>query len=764
MRIKTKIAIGTGTILSIGIASMAIIYGGLSEVRQALGQFTDVKEPIHSATHEMEINVNGLALAVLKYRIEPSPQHLRDIEEDERDFEVFYARYSRLLGTQKEANLAREIRRLFEELKSVTGAVIAAIDEQTSAFSTVDARFEEMDAVMDDALSRRIRPGDPERLAKLEAVNALEADLAEVGLWLANYRRTHAEEYKDLIKANKREFLGSLERLRALGLTDGEREAAATLGATFARTITGVEALMASEGRLHRDLGRLVGLRDAIDELVDEELQILSRQSLHEPWRGAEVVTRRVLWRIGWLIPLFLLSAVGASAVLARSITAPVRQLMRGTRAIRDGDMDHRITPVSRDEFAELAGEFNRMAARLRETTVSKGLLQASEHQLRESVVSLRAEIAERRRVEAERLRLQAEVQASEVEWRSTFDAIDSPIIILDGEGRVSRMNRAASELAGPRGGTPAGRPVEALGSGQPWQAAGELMGAIRGDRAGATLQVRDENSGRHWDVAVGRIAGPELQEGRILIVAREITPLVELQASLRRAETMTVMGELVSGVAHQVRNPLFGISSVLDAMGVRFGGREDIGRYLTVLREQVERLGALMQELLEYGKPPGDGRHPGPIGEVIAEAARICGPLAARLGVRVECRIGPGIPPVKMDRTRLVRVFENLLENAIQHTPAGGEVAVESRAATAEGPGWIECAVCDTGPGFRAEELDRAFDPFFTRRHGGTGLGLSIVQRIVDEHGGRVFAGNRDEGGASLTVRLPASPPGSPS
>jgi signal transduction histidine kinase len=100
------------------------------------------------------------------------------------------------------------------------------------------------------------------------------------------------------------------------------------------------------------------------------------------------------------------------------------------------------------------------------------------------------------------------------------------------------------------------------------------------------------------------------------------------------------------------------------------------------------------------------------------------------------------------------VQVFHNLVENAVQHSPRGGAVEVEV-AAEEE---WIVCAVRDGGPGFREGDLERLFEPFFSRRIGGTGLGLSIVQRIVDEHRGRIAAANRPEGGAVLTLRLPVA------
>jgi signal transduction histidine kinase len=129
---------------------------------------------------------------------------------------------------------------------------------------------------------------------------------------------------------------------------------------------------------------------------------------------------------------------------------------------------------------------------------------------------------------------------------------------------------------------------------------------------------------------------------------------------------------------------------------------------------------------------------------------------VASARGVRLIDRIPDTLPPVRLDRDRLFRVFHNLLENAIQHSSPGDEVVVSSRVLGSDGSAWIECAVADSGPGFQAEDLPHIFEPFFTRRRDGTGLGLSIVHRIAHEHGGEVVAQNRPVGGALMTVRLP--------
>jgi signal transduction histidine kinase len=112
------------------------------------------------------------------------------------------------------------------------------------------------------------------------------------------------------------------------------------------------------------------------------------------------------------------------------------------------------------------------------------------------------------------------------------------------------------------------------------------------------------------------------------------------------------------------------------------------------------------------------------------------------------------------MDRDRLRQVFENLIDNAIQHSTAGHAVTVSAHEARQGNQVWVECAIEDEGRGFTTDDLPQVFEPFFTRRQGGTGLGLSIVQRIVEQHAGRVTAANRPQGGARLTVRLPRAEP----
>lgn len=225
------------------------------------------------------------------------------------------------------------------------------------------------------------------------------------------------------------------------------------------------------------------------------------------------------------------------------------------------------------------------------------------------------------------------------------------------------------------------------------------------------------------------------------------------------RLQMMGALGHLVGGLAHEVRNPLFAISGTLEAAlsGLDHSPQhQQIRQILDTLQEPVSRLSELMSELLEYGKPLNRNLAEGSLNEVLYRAVADCGALAAAAGVSLNLELGAGDLRVAMIRRRLLMALTNLVQNAIQHTPRGGKVDVETMEWCEDGRCWARCRFLDSGEGFQENDLPRLFEPFFTRRCGGTGLGLSIVQRVTEEHQGRIVAANHPQGGAMMTMDLP--------
>jgi signal transduction histidine kinase len=244
-------------------------------------------------------------------------------------------------------------------------------------------------------------------------------------------------------------------------------------------------------------------------------------------------------------------------------------------------------------------------------------------------------------------------------------------------------------------------------------------------------------------------------------LLEEERESAVRLQATLQRQEALSAMGSLVGGVAHEVRNPLFGISATLDALEARGGSGRPSGSLLEVMREQVQRLHGLMKDLLDYGRPVKTSeleRHR--ISEVVERAIRACSTASQQAGVRIELVGEAGESVVLIEEDRLVQALANVVQNAVEHTPRGGSVRVTVEAKTSGVHAGVSCAVHDSGPGFDPDHLPHVFEPFFTHRRGGTGLGLSIVHRIVEQHSGQVDAANDPGGGGVVTVWLPSGAP----
>jgi signal transduction histidine kinase len=162
------------------------------------------------------------------------------------------------------------------------------------------------------------------------------------------------------------------------------------------------------------------------------------------------------------------------------------------------------------------------------------------------------------------------------------------------------------------------------------------------------------------------------------------------------------------------------------------------------------------MEELLEYGKPFRGELYLVSLEEMIARSVRACTPAAEVAQINLESKVEDALPKVRIDRRRLSKVFVNLIENAIQHSPQKGSVTIDARRINDGNHEWVQCAIKDSGAGIPDDDLTKIFEPFFSKRRGGTGLGLAIAQRIMQEHGGKLIAGNNPEGGACMIARFP--------
>jgi PAS domain S-box-containing protein len=365
-------------------------------------------------------------------------------------------------------------------------------------------------------------------------------------------------------------------------------------------------------------------------------------------------------------------------------------------------------------------------------------------------------DVTERKLLDEKQQRLHTSLQQSAMEWRQTFNAIDFPVLIVDLAGTIKRSNQAAEQIVGIDAERIVGQLVGQLGDHQPWKKAAELIESIRTNHAPMAEEVKDEATGKTWAIALYHVNEFGSVGARAILIAQDITKRTELEASLRQSEMMSLLGSLVAGVAHEVRNPLFGISSILDAFETRFSDRTEYLRYTNVLRDEIGRLTILMEELLEYGKPFRGELYLVSMEEMIARSVRACLPAAEAAQVNLQSKVAESLPRVRIDRRRLSKVFVNLIENAIQHSPPGSSVTVEAHRIVDGNNDWVECAIKDTGAGILAEDLPKIFEPFFSKRRGGTGLGLAIAQRIMQEHGGKLIAGNNPEKGAFMIARFP--------
>ncbi|MEW6757460.1 MAG: PAS domain S-box protein [Acidobacteriota bacterium] len=356
-----------------------------------------------------------------------------------------------------------------------------------------------------------------------------------------------------------------------------------------------------------------------------------------------------------------------------------------------------------------------------------------------------------------DKLAAERALQASERRLRTLMEAAQEGIWAIDAESRTTFVNRAMAEMLGTT--------VEAMAGSSLF----DFTDAEGRAEAARNVERRRQGIAESHAFTFRRVDGSPLEtflstaplfdeggafSGAVAMVM-DLTDWKKMEGELARARTLETIGLIAGGVAHEVRNPLFAIQTVSAALHKKLGGAEEFAEYLQHIREQVERLNALMKDLLILGRPIDPATF-GPVllREVIEETVRNLAPRHPGAAEAVETCLPAEPACARGARDKLAQVVENLLSNALHFTPAGGSVRVS---VGREGEGRVKLEVADAGPGIAPELLPRLFEPFQSRRKGGTGLGLAIVHKIVEAHGGTVEARNNDPGpGATFTVTLP--------
>jgi len=243
-----------------------------------------------------------------------------------------------------------------------------------------------------------------------------------------------------------------------------------------------------------------------------------------------------------------------------------------------------------------------------------------------------------------------------------------------------------------------------------------------------------------------------------IILIFQDITKLVEMEEKVRRQEQLAVIGSLAAGIAHEIRNPLASLSGSIQVLQGELDLKGDDKHLMDIVVRETDRLNTIISEFLEYARPQTAHAETILLLPLLDETIMLLkNSRDFRDGISIRTQVDPQVV-IKGDAQRMRQVFWNLLINACQAMPDGGEITVSTTPMSrgADGSRWCDIVIRDTGRGIAHEYLDKIFDPFFTTKTGGTGLGLAIVDRIIEDHGGVINVESDSGRGTKFSIRLP--------
>lgn len=235
--------------------------------------------------------------------------------------------------------------------------------------------------------------------------------------------------------------------------------------------------------------------------------------------------------------------------------------------------------------------------------------------------------------------------------------------------------------------------------------------------------------------------------------IQKTTADLRKTEAQLIRSEKLAALGQLAAGIAHEIRNPLTSINILIHSLRERLPSENSRQEDLKVIEEEIHRMNEIVDQFLRFAKPSSPFLEKTDVLSIFEETLQLLRPQIEKQRIVVEKEF-QALPMIQMDPEQMKQAMLNLLLNAIQAMPQGGQLTLSGRNSK-EGQ-WIHLSIEDSGMGISPEDIDKLFDPFFSTKEGGVGLGLSITHRIIDQHHGKIEVESIPEKGTIFTVWLP--------
>jgi len=429
-----------------------------------------------------------------------------------------------------------------------------------------------------------------------------------------------------------------------------------------------------------------------------------------------------------WMLILITGFAVFfAARSLSRGITGPLHQLIMGTREmVADGRSTPQVVVRSDDEVGELSRSFNRMSKELhaRQTKLERTLedLRVSRH-----------EILRERNFK-----------------RAIVENIETGIVTLDSSWRMTSSNAPARTIFN----LPDDKNPPLLPLLEEWP---EIQKSLLEQREkGQTTPWHSyfyiEKGGRKLTYRLSLLSILLHDEQGWILTVEDLTERTAMRERMSHMTRLASLGRLSAGLAHEIRNPLTGVSLLLDELHDRLLNQPEDQQLIRRSLQEIERLEGLVDELLNFVSLPPSSLKPGDLTEVLNDSLFLIEKQCKKSNVQLVREICPSLPQVLMNAGKLKQVFINLYTNALDAMADNGTLTV--RAAVVDGE--VQVDVCDTGTGIDKEQKSLIFEPFFTGKREGTGLGLAISHSIVTNHGGRIEVESTPGKGSCFMLWLP--------